>query len=433
MKIDELIRLAEPSEEEHKRVDLIAMTSIELVRNAAKEFSEVKEVIFGGSYAKDTWIRNDNDIDIFVKIDKDTDKQRFEYIGKRIGLLALRNHSPYLRYAQHPYVEAVIDGVKVNIVPCYDVEKGAWKSAADRSIYHTLFINKHLTLEMKREVRILKQFMKMIGVYGAEISINGFSGYVCEVLILKYGSFVNLLENARRFKDREVISIVEYDKSIIDAFNSRLIILDPVDVRRNLGAAISDTNVAKFILASRIFLRDPNLLLRKRLVNRDLNNLIVIMFGYEKRSEDIIWGQVKHTLNAIIKQLESNDFKVIRSACYINTHITFVLLLDSLLLSKYNVRKGPEVFNEDHLNRFLASNKDAEMLWIDGVRVYCLRRRIYDNALTFLNDLLTKNIEKSGISRGLIDDIKKGFKIYSYNELYNLEIVDDVRSTDILL
>ena len=31
--------------------------------------------------------------------------------------------------------------------------------------------------------------MQGIGVYGAEIKVGGFSGYLCELLVMKYGGF----------------------------------------------------------------------------------------------------------------------------------------------------------------------------------------------------------------------------------------------------
>jgi len=44
------------------------------------------------------------------------------------------------KYAQHPYTEATVEGVRVNIVPCFDVKAGEWMSAADRSPYHVELI-----------------------------------------------------------------------------------------------------------------------------------------------------------------------------------------------------------------------------------------------------------------------------------------------------
>ena len=143
----------------------------------------------GGSYAKGTWLPEKADIDIFVKFNKKTSEKDFRNFGTKIGFQSLRKFKPYTRYAEHPFVEAVVDGTKVNIVPCYNVKKGEWKSAADRSIHHTKFMSQKLSDSMKEEVRILKKFLLYIRAYGAEIAKEGFSGYTSEVLISHYGSF----------------------------------------------------------------------------------------------------------------------------------------------------------------------------------------------------------------------------------------------------
>ncbi|GIU70848.1 MAG: CCA-adding protein [Candidatus Nitrosocaldaceae archaeon] len=437
--LEEALKLVEPTKEEREKVDKIAELAFNLVKDASKEFKEIKEIVFGGSYAKDTWISNDVDIDIFAKVDVNTNNERFEYIGRNLGLVALKDYKPYLKYAQHPYVEAIIDGIKINVVPCYDVKQGEWKSAADRSIYHTQFINDNFDEEKRREVRLLKRFMKTINVYGAEISVNGFSGYVCEVLILKYNTFINTLNNAKDFKEKTVISIYNYDKSLLDLFDTPIIIIDPIDSKRNLGAAISSNAIARFILASRKFIDNPSIKFFKQLSinpNRDLRKqVLVIKFSYRDRSDDIVWGEAKRSLRAITKQLQLHDFKIIRSYCHVdidNTVILFAILLEELIISKYYIREGPKIFAKDNSNKFLASNKDAEMIWLDDDRLKALKIREYNNAEEFLKMLLKEKLEQSGIAKGLIDDIRKGFVIYrdNFEERLINEIVDHITGTD---
>src|SRR5215216_4347475 len=108
-----------------------------------------------------------------------------------------------LRYSDHPYVEVFVKKVRVNVVPCYDVEQSKWQSAADRSPFHTRYISSNFDDEKRRQARLLKKFLKSVGIYGAEISTEGFSGYVSEVLVLKYSSFENLLKNHRLISSKK--------------------------------------------------------------------------------------------------------------------------------------------------------------------------------------------------------------------------------------
>jgi tRNA nucleotidyltransferase (CCA-adding enzyme) len=82
--------------------------------------------------------------------------------------------------------------VRVNVVPCYAVGPKQWKSAADRSPYHVDLV-RSLPADSKTQMKLLKRFMKSIGVYGAEIQTQGFSGYVAEVLVMKHGSLEGVL------------------------------------------------------------------------------------------------------------------------------------------------------------------------------------------------------------------------------------------------
>ena len=151
--------------------------------------------------------------------------------------------------------------MRINLVPCYNVEKGLWKSSADRSQYHTEYMKKNLTSEQKNQIRILKAFLKGIGIYGAELSIAGFSGYVTEVLVLKYGNFKNVIKNIATMKNKgEVIAIDNItNNNIPKKFQSPIIIIDPVDSNRNLGTAISSESLSRFIFGARALLKNPSL------------------------------------------------------------------------------------------------------------------------------------------------------------------------------
>ncbi len=155
---------ATPSKELQQKKQRIAKKTCELVSECIKKYPQVIDFELGGSYAKDTWVSEkyvDNvDIDIFVKFNKKTSEKDFRNIGTKIGFESLEKYKPYTRHAEHPFVEAIVDGTRVNVVPCYDVNKGEWQSATDRSIYHTKFMKQKLSSSMKEDVRILKKFLQ---------------------------------------------------------------------------------------------------------------------------------------------------------------------------------------------------------------------------------------------------------------------------------
>ena len=416
-------KYCEPSAAEKQKLASIASQVIGLVRNFRSPL--VAGVVAGGSFAKGTWIRGDTDLDIFVKIQPSVDKVEFEKLGKAIGLQSLRKFRTRLRYSEHPYVEAFVRNVRVNIVPCYNVEKGSWRSAADRSPFHTEYILSKMNKQMKKEARLLKKFLKSVGVYGAEIARGGISGYVTEILILKYGSFISTLQGiAEIAKERHIISLDEVDKDILKTFQSKIIIVDPIDHRRNLGTAISAESLARFILAARAFLRRPSLeyfnrkRYRKPRSHQINSNLLIIEFEHKYRSPDTIWGQLKKTLSSVSKQLELAHFKVIRATCITDEKefACFVFLLQSVRLPCYMERIGPEVFRKKESSDFITKNsKDSLLIWPNReMRLMGLFKTRITNAADYLYFLLSERAGNVGITRGLREDLQNGtLKIYT--------------------
>ncbi|HYY66702.1 MAG TPA: CCA tRNA nucleotidyltransferase [Nitrososphaeraceae archaeon] len=423
--ISKALQDCQPSNREIKKLMTIADETKKLVVNHIS--SKVVDVVFGGSYAKGTWLKSDADIDIFIKIDPSLNTNEFEKLGKQIGLQSLKRYRPYLRYSDHPFVEAFVKGVRVNIVPCYNVEKGKWKSAADRSPFHTEYVKNNLDDEKRKQVRLLKKFLKCIGVYGAEIATNGLSGYIAEVLILKYGSFELVLKAISNIsKEKNVISINKADEDIVRTFQSYIIIIDPIDPRRNLGAAVSAESIGKFILAARAFLEKPSLRFFKKTEKKDkksskqlFSNLLIVEFTYEQRSPDVIWGQLKKSLNAISKQLKLANFTVIRSRCITDekNSAAFIFLLESIMLPPYVEKVGPEIFRKDTSNFISKNSKRALLMWVNKeMRVSSLVQRKATSAKDYIKFLLTQQIRSTGITKGLIKDIQGVLQIYTGDE-----------------
>ncbi len=401
-----------PTKSIEKSKNSIAKIAYDLVENEIEKYSEVLGLEFGGSFAKGTWLSKDADVDIFVKFKKSTSEENFEKNSKKIGFDSLKKYSPYVRYSEHPYVEAKIKDTKINVVPFYDVKLGEWKSAADRSPYHTKFMKKSLTPKMQNEVRILKTFLKSNGIYGAEIAKQGFSGYISEVLILNFKSFENTIKSISEIKENQIIG------KATKKFDTSIVIIDPIDSNRNLAAAISDENIAKFVLISRVFREKPKLVLfqnkKSKISKKYWNNLLVIKFDYKPRSPDVIWGQIKRATTSLSTQLELGGFTVLRSKAHSDQIKEAYLLffLESTKISDTYSKNGPEFFRESSSKSFISKNlKNSELMWIENNgKVISLEKRKHTEAVKFMTEFLKKNIQ-TGMPKGLIADFKRGFRI----------------------
>jgi len=139
-------------------------------------------------------------------------------------------------------------------------------------------VKRNLDEEKRTQVRLLKRFMKTVGVYGAEIESEGFSGYAAEVLVYNQGS----LEGALRFF-----------AGLKPVGETLLSLKDPVDADRELARAISKETLARMVLASRAFLSESELAYFTRVKRKTrkglATRLYVIRFDHRAVSEDTLW------------------------------------------------------------------------------------------------------------------------------------------------
>jgi tRNA nucleotidyltransferase (CCA-adding enzyme) len=373
-------------------------------------FPEVRGVVLGGSFAKGTWLPEDADIDIFVRIDTSTPEPRFEYVGLAVGAKAMSGYSRGKKYAQHPYTEAVIEGVKVNIVPCYAVSRKRWMSAADRSPFHVRLV-RALPEGQKTQIRLLKKFMKAVGVYGAEIETQGFSGYVAEVLTMLYGTFLGALQHFADFKA---------------SGHDRLFSLpDPVDTSRDLGIAVSGEKLGRLILASREFLRKPQNAYFGRMAGMPRPKLkdavIAVVFTHRRLSEDILWGELRKTMKHIVKHVEARGFAIARVLAASNNSDSsaFLLIPEFASLPALEQRVGPTVDMRKETLSFISSNRrKAKLVWVDdGARVRLLQERDYTDLTDLLGDVVKGRVGLIGASDEVGDAMARSARVLAGKRL----------------
>ena len=393
-------RLVVPSPGETAKINRLAVELLRRTRRAASRFPEVRGVLMGGSFAKGTWLPKHVDLDVFVRIDPATPVERFEEVGLEIGSVATRGYPMGKKYAQHPYTEATVEGVRVNIVPCFDVKAGEWKSAADRSPYHVELVE-GLPEERKNQIRLLKLFMNGVGVYGAEIQRQGFSGYVAEVLVIKRGGFE---------------ATVRWFAGYIIPVDRRVFTLpDPVDEGRDLGIAVSGESLGRMVLACREFLRHPSLAYFGEMKGRAHTSLYegvyAVVFSHERMSEDTLWGELRKTLKHVVRHLEAQGFGIARAmAASDNMSKSAILLIPEFTnLPEIEQRVGPTVDRRRDVESFVTTNwKHSRLFWVDDdARVRLLRPRRYTRLPDLLGDVVKGRAGPIGASREIEDGMKK--------------------------
>ena len=350
---DMVLRRVTPTPEDYKEIaDIVEELKKRLYEEAKKQNINLT-IHHLGSTARDTFLKGDKDIDIFMLFDKSLSKKELESVGLKIAESVLNGEH---RYAEHPYLHAIYKNYEVDIVPAYKIESPVEKiSAVDRTIFHQQFLIKHFNDENKKQIRLLKQFLKGIGLYGAEIAVGGFSGYLTELLLLKFGTFQNVIHEVSSWNKHMKLTLTDFPNI---EFNAPLVFIDPTDMCRNVAAAVTEQAYSLFIHACREFIKNPSLNFffppqrqhiienPKVVIEKRGTHLFGVIIPVEPIPEDILYSQAKKTTDSITNILEKYGFPVLKSRFSLNKERLLIILEIAIHhLAAIEKHYGPPVWN----------------------------------------------------------------------------------------
>lgn len=423
----EVIARLRPDEEEKKYILSIAEKIIDTIKEVSN-----RQSMMVGSVARDTFIRGDQDLDIFIFFDEDTPREILEEEGLRIAnsVVNTMGGEGIGKFAEHPYIHALIDGMKVDLVPCYAVPDASMiKSAVDRTPFHTRYIISRIG-NLTDDVLLFKQFVKAGGIYGSDLATGGFSGYLCELLVLFYGGFDQVIDAASGewlpgYK-------IDIERHGINEFEDPLIVIDPVDPGRNVAASLSLDKMCTFIELAVLYNNKPDksFFFRKKEVHvspdefkchlhKRGTKLYAITFPTPHYPEDTIVPQLRRSCNSIVNLLEKNEFNVNRADCIMQEDecmIVVEIITDRLPSLKRHT--GPPVWNRTNAKKFcdkyLMENCCAGPYIKEGKYVVEIERKyVYARELLFSEEL--KNI---GHGKHIRIALEKGWNVFLDEDCY---------------
>jgi CCA-adding enzyme len=360
--------------------------------------------ILVGSAARNTWLSGDRDIDIFIAVPEDGNLGDALEIAREIAPV----HEE--RYAEHAYVHARIDGFDVDLVPCYDVrDPSKIKSAVDRTPFHSRYVSERIR-GLEDEVLLLKQFMKGVGVYGSDLRTGGFSGYLAELLVIRYGSFLRVLEGASSWRPGTRINLAPGANIM-----APLVVIDPVDPKRNVAAALTLDRMFQFVAAARCFLRSPDISFFFPLeahtmspdeiraeIERRGTEFILLEIDAPDMVDDVLYPQMRKAEASIKNLLEREGFQVLRSDVDLvrgeDVRARLLFELSIWELPSVRIHIGPPVWEADHVSRFVKGHTSPlSGPYIDNGRLVVEIPRRYRKAV----DLLEGEVHKISLGKHL--------------------------------
>ncbi len=422
--------------------------SNELMGRLKKVVPKDVEIISVGSVARGTQLRGSSDIDIFLLFPRGVAEASMERKGLEFAKRIVKRPEKYtIKYAEHPYLMITSNrsGLKADIVPAFKITDSSQRvTAVDRTQLHNVFVNQNLTRKQKDDVILLKAFLKSHNIYGAGARVEGFSGYLCELLIHHYGSFVDTISGFARAQPPMIISPSEkkeYNAKscegalLLKRFERKLIVLDPTDGNRNVAAVVTEESLARFTLISNMFLSNPSIdifygagysdIYSKRKLERikkemDLN-MHVLYFKVPDIAEDIIWQQIRKLKNALESSLHKYGYTPALALENVGRKEAVIALFISSSHQGYSLVEGPSVFMHKSAERFIQAHSIELGTILRGDRINFMEQPKYKNPKQALEaalgqrEILPSHIQRKYI-KIYVNDVPESVAKLVYSE-----------------
>ncbi len=189
--LKEVLNEITPSKEEEKEIKNTVNSMLNRINKGLKG----AKAELGGSGAKGTWLKQ-FDVDFFVKFNYQKYKSKSDKLSDILEKHLKKKFKKIIRlHGSRDYFQIKEKGYTFEIVPILNINKAEEAiNITDVSPLHAKWVLKHK--KYLDDIRLAKKFCKAAKVYGAESYIQGFSGYICEILAVYYKGFLPLVREA---------------------------------------------------------------------------------------------------------------------------------------------------------------------------------------------------------------------------------------------
>lgn len=364
-----------------------------------KMMSNFVDCIPGGSSSRKTFLPGKKEIDIYVRINttsiKDLEffaKVVIPELGRKMGVVT------ELRYSQNPYgyfkfkvdtVPIEVDLVAVVFAETYEKLLEALKiSGMARTPFHSLFLNDKI-IGIEHEIRTFKYWLKKKRCYGR----SGITGYLAELLIIKYRKFTNILKEISSLIEKPIDPWNRSEKELDKIFPQDIIIVvDPTDKNRNVAAGIQGyigkIKLERIIRYSKEAFEKPKEIFDPLVIPKK-NIKLTIVFSKEPANDDdkfLIMGRIA---GKIKNEAEFYQYSLVD--VYIEPERNEIIIIPekNSFKKEWRILSGPPLDLEDSVAKFRLKNKEV---WIENGRIMSKKPNKYKNMVEII-EKVTKKIQ----------------------------------------
>jgi len=354
------------------KIDIVSKKFCDELKKSIKSKKIKAEVFIGGSLAKNTIVKTDDnkyDVDIFVRFDKKyKDDEISKLLEKIIGNKAQKVHG------SRDYYQIKTDNIILETIPVIRIKKPEEAlNVTDLSYFHVNYVTEKIkkSKKLSDEIKLAKAFAHSQECYGAESYIRGFSGYSLELLICHYKSFLKFIEAIAKFEGKEKLIIDDnkfYKKKLVlielneSKLISPIILVDPTFKERNALSSLSSETFEKFKKACTLFLRNPSeeFFRKKSILEgfKDFKHLRIVSITTNKQKGDISGTKSKKFFKFFISQL-NREFELKKADFDYDENeniANYYLIVDK---KAEEIVKGPPTADINHLTDFKKAHPEA--------------------------------------------------------------------------
>lgn len=347
----------------------------QLIFSVCQQFSyPIVDIIPVGSSQRQTYLPGKRDIDIFVRLDTADRSILEKFASQAIPTLANSLKTTFeLKYAENPY--GVIhyplpdskEFIPIDIVVTIwlkdkqDLEKILPLSGMARTPFHMFYLQEHIK-GLEEEVRLFKYWTRQKKLYRQ----SGFTGFISELLIIIFGSFQSIMEQAK------TIAALTYDfhgrpvKPLRKKHSSfPMVLMDPVDPNRNAAAGIHGIlgtfHMQRFTKLAHESLTQPATLWEEYTLTGNLFNLtITFKEGLSIKNDEEYYSRIIKVLGLIYRALKDQEITVLDAIIDVGSS-TLSFITDTVGGGSIKI-KGPPSHLEEHAKKFQVTHPDY---WVE--------------------------------------------------------------------
>ncbi|MDO8628547.1 MAG: hypothetical protein Q7R56_02225 [Nanoarchaeota archaeon] len=363
-----------PSKEEEAR---LYQTVHEIIKKINIPGATAK---LGGSGAKNTWLAGTHDIDIYIVYNYESFKNKSEQLAD-LTEKHLKKHFKLTRlHGSRDYYQTKHNNYTIEFIPILNITKAnEAKNITDVSQLHVNYVLKNK--KYSEDIRKAKAFTKAAEVYGAESYIQGFSGYLVELLVINYKGFNNFIKNVAQWKQITTIGKKEDINNLNEAKKqSPLIFIDPVDNTRNAAAALNKEKYEQLIKTCKNYLKTKN---KEKYFEQPTFHLPEIKKYYntlftinvEKGKTDVVGAALRKKEEKMNYALRQHDFIIQKHGWHWDQKTNkayFYYQLKETLLPTIKEQPGPPITMKEAVQHFKKKHKKTV---IKKGKIYAIEKR----------------------------------------------------------